>query len=72
MHGHPPLGEAVHRVHALLAVEVQQGVACVVVLHEERHHRPLAGLHRMPHQRGAVGVVVGTSQEGKEEDERYS
>ena len=57
----------VHRVHALSAIEVQQRVACVVALHEERRRRPLVGFHRTPHRRGAAGVVVGTSREGEED-----
>ena len=44
MHGHPTLGATGDRVHALPALQIQQGVALALVLPKERPYRSLAGL----------------------------
>ena len=43
MCGHPPSGAAGGRVHALLALQIQQGLALALVLPEGRPCRSLAG-----------------------------
>ena len=66
MHEHPPLGAVGGRVHALPAIQIQQWVARIVVLLEERPRRPLVVIHRALGQRGAADVVVGATQQEKE------
>ena len=62
MRGHPPLGAAGSRVHALPALQIQQGVALALVLPEERPCRSLAGLLRASDQRGTAVMAVGATR----------
>ena len=66
---HPTLEQLGRRVPIEAAINVQQGVALIVVLPQERRHRPSTGVHRMPDRRGPKVVEeVGRSREGREED----
>ena len=50
-------------------VDLQQGVALVVVLRQGRRDRPLAGVHRAPHRTGSGVVEVGCPGQRQEEDQ---
>ena len=69
MRGHPPPGAVGSRVHALPALQIQQGVAFTLVLSQERCHRPLAGVYRALNRRGPIFMEeVGCPEEGQKED----
>ena len=52
-----------------MALDVQQGVALVVVLSQEQHRCPSTEVHRRPDRRGLrVDEEVGCPREGQEED----
>ena len=53
-------------------VDLQQGVALIVVLRQGRRDHTLAGLHQAPHQIGFGVVEVGRPGQGKEEPQRPS
>ena len=66
---HSALEQPGWRVPIDVALGVQQGMALVVVLPQERRRRPSAGVHRTPDRRGP-GIIeeVGCSEEGQEQD----
>ena len=68
MHGRPPPVAAGGRVHALLALQIQQGVALALVLPEERPCCSLADLLRATDQRGTAVIARGAIHQGEEED----
>ena len=49
-HSAPP--QPGKRIPTDVSMDLQQGVALALVLHQERRGRPLARVHRVPHQRG--------------------
>ena len=57
------------RVPVDVSINLQQGVAFALVLHQERRSRPLARVHRAPHRRGPRLVEeVGSLGERQEEN----
>jgi hypothetical protein len=64
---HPSPEQPGWRVHVLAAIVIQQRVTQVVVLFEERHYRPLAGVLQTPNRGGTRAVGVGSSKQGQEE-----
>ena len=68
---HPAPEQSSRRVPIHAALDIQQGVALVVVLPQERRRCPSVGVHQVPDRRGPRAVEeVGRPREGQEEDLR--